>query len=345
MSDPKALDILVCGAQKPFMHGGAEQHQENLVTALRAAGHRVELVRIPVGWEKGRVFDSPTAWRLIPADADLVIATNFPSYFISHPNKVVWLFHQHRAAYDGAESKADWSDFGYDDGAVEEARLLTEWDNIALGEAQRIYSTSQVVADRLARFNGLSATPLYHPPPLFDRLRPGEFGDYVFAIQRFDQNKRPGMIAEGLSRSSTRVRGVSAGRGELLDPVRHRARELRVDARLDLPGFVSDEKAIDLFGNALAVLYAPADEDMGYVNLQAFYAGKPVITARDSGGVLEWVEDGVTGIVTDGSPKQLGEAFDRLDRDRALARKMGEAGRERVRDLSWDDAVATLIGG
>lgn len=341
----KALDVLVCGAQKPFMHGGAEQHQENLVAALERAGHRAELVRIPVGWEKGRVFDAPTAWRLVPADADLVIATNFPSYYVQHHNKVVWLFHQHRSAYDGADAAAEWSDFGLDDGAIEEARLLTEWDNIALGEARRIYSTSRVVADRLARFNGLAATPLYHPPPLADRLGPGEFGDYVFAIQRFDQNKRPGMIADGLSRCSNRVRGISAGRGELLEQVRQRARELRVEARLQTPGFVSDDDAIQLFAGALAVLYAPADEDMGYVNLQAFYAGKPVITAIDSGGVLEWVEDGVTGIVTDGSAKALGEAFDRLDRDRALARRMGAAGREKVRSLSWEHAVDTLVGG
>ncbi len=346
MSDGRpALDVLVCGAQKPFMYGGAEQLQENLVTALKAAGHRAEAVRIPVGWEKGRLFDTPTAWRLVPADADLVIALNFPSYFVRHPNKVVWMLHQHRAAYDGADSGADWSDFGSDDTAIEEARLLSEWDNIALGEAQRIYTISQVVADRLARYNGLDATTLYHPPPLYDRLRGGEFGDYIFSIQRFEQNKRPGMIVDGLSRCSNRVRGIAAGRGELLETVRRRAKELRVDARLELPGFVTDDDAIELFAGALAVLYTPADEDMGYVNLQAFYAGKPVVTAGDSGGVLEWVEDGVTGFVTDGSAKQLGEAFDRLDRDRDLARRMGAAGRERVRSLSWQHAVDTLVGG
>ena len=56
-----------------------------------------------------------------------------------------------------------------------------------------------------------------------------------------------------------------------------------------------DERLIELYANALAVVYAPIDEDYGYVTLQAFLAGKPVITSSDSGGVLEWVEDGVTG--------------------------------------------------
>ena len=31
---------------------------------------------------------------------DAVIATKFPTYFVRHPNKVTWLFHQYRAIYD-----------------------------------------------------------------------------------------------------------------------------------------------------------------------------------------------------------------------------------------------------
>ena len=169
------MDVLVCGAQVPFTSGGAEMHMDNIVGAVREAGHRAELVRLPVAWEKDRIFDSALAWRMVPADADLVIATNFPSYFIRHPNKVVWLFHQHRGAYDAAD--AAWSDLGLDDGSLEVQRLLTEWDNRALGESQRLFTTSQVVADRLARYNGLRGTALYHPPPLHDLLHPGPFGD------------------------------------------------------------------------------------------------------------------------------------------------------------------------
>ncbi len=112
--------------------------------------------------------------------------------------------------------------------------------------------------------------------------------------------------------------------------------------KLDLLGFVSDEDLVEHFAHALAVVYAPYDEDYGYVTLQAFRAGKPVITAADSGGVLEWVEDGVTGFVTDGSPAGIAAAIDRLADDRALAEKMGQAGRERVADLAWGPVVDRL---
>ena len=336
------MDVVVCGAQKPFVRGGAELHQENLVAQIAAAGHRAELVRLPVAWEKDRLFDAPLAWRMVPVDADIVIATNFPSYFVRHPRKVVWLFHQHRGAYDAAD--ASWSDFGPDDDALETQRLLGEWDNRALEEAERLYTTSGVVAARLRRFNGLEGKPLYHPPPLHDQLHPGPFGDYVFCATRLEANKRPHLLVDGLLHARPEVRSVIAGRGELLGELEAGVRRDDLVGRVELRGFVSDRELVDLYAGALAVVYAPSEEDYGYVTLQAFRAGKPVITAKDSGGVLEWVTDGVTGLVTDGSAEAIGAAIDRLAGDRALAERMGAAGLERVRDLSWEPVVRELLG-
>ena len=331
----------MCGAQVPFVRGGAELLQDNLVEAIRQAGHRAELVRLPVAWEKDRLFDSALAWRTVPVDADLVIATNFPSYFVQHPRKVVWLLHQHRGAYDAAD--AGWSDFGLDDHSLEVQRVLTEWDTVALSEARRVHTLSTVVTDRLARFNGLPSSPLYHPPPLHDRLHTGTQGDYVFCPSRLESNKRPGLLVDAMASVRPSVRAVLAGRGSLDGALRARLGELGLTDRVDLPGFVTDEALIELFAGALAVVYAPFDEDYGYVTLQAFLAGKPVITAADSGGVLEWVEDGVTGLVTDGSPEQLGAAIDALAGDPDLARALGEAGRARVADLAWAPVVAELL--
>ncbi len=336
------MDVVVCGAQKPFVRGGAELHQENLVRAIVEDGHRADLVRLPVAWEKGRLFDAPLAWRLVPIDADLVIATNFPSYFVRHPRKVVWLFHQHRGAYDAAD--ASWSDFSLDDDALETQRLLTEWDCRAFAEAERLYTTSGVVADRLRRFNGLTGKPLYHPPPLHDRLCSGPFGDYVFCATRLEANKRPHLLVDSMAHCDADVRSVIAGQGALTDQLRCRAQQQGLDQRVDLRGFVDDEELIELYAGALAVIYAPVDEDYGYVTLQAFFAGKPVITAADSGGTLEWVQDGVNGLVTDGSPEAIGAAVTRLANDRALTARLGEAARETVRDLDWRPVVRELLG-
>jgi glycosyltransferase involved in cell wall biosynthesis len=335
------VDVIVCGAQVPFVRGGAELHMDNIVAAFQDAGHRAELVRIPTGWEKDRLFDAPLAWRMAPMDADLVIATNFPSYFARHPRKVVWLFHQHRGAYDAVD--APWSDLGLDDDALEVQRQLTEWDTRALGEARHVFTTSHVVADRLARFNGLPGEPLYHPPPLSDLLHPGEMGDYVFTPTRLETNKRPDRIVEAAAHVTSGVRAVVAGRGTMAEDLQRRVSQLGVGDRVELPGFVSDEQLVDLYAGALGVIYAPFDEDYGYVTLQSFLAGKPVITSHDAGGVLEWVQDGVTGFVTDGSPEQIGDAIDRLAADKDAARAMGEEGRRRALELSWSVVVERLL--
>ena len=337
------MDICVCGAQVPFVTGGAELHMERLVAALHEHGHRVELIRLPSVWDRGRIFDAALAWRLVPIDADLVIATNFPSYFVRHPQKVVWLFHQHRAAYDGFGGP--WSDFHHDATSLDAQRLLTEWDARALAEANRLFSTSQTVANRLERFNGLRSEALYHPPPLFEALHEGPFGNYIFCPTRLEGNKRPELGVEALAHTGDGTRLVLAGRGSLASDIDDLATRIGVAARLERPGFVPDDTLVELFAGALGVFYAPYDEDYGYVTLQAFAAGKPVITTSDAGGVLEWVEDGVTGIVTEPDPEAIGAAMSRLAADPAAAEKMGAAGRERVAGLSWGPVVDRLTRG
>jgi len=154
---------------------------------------------------------------------------------------------------------------------------------------------------------------------------------------------RGAMVGGRLLRPRVEVVSTSCRRCAVGEGRRDDAAERLAPGRLEMPGYVSDEASIAHFHDCLAVLYAPFDEDYGYVTLEAFLAGKPVVTTADAGGVLEWVEDGVTGLVTDGTPEGLGEAFDRLDADRELAAQMGRAGRARAEALGWDHVVATLL--
>jgi glycosyltransferase involved in cell wall biosynthesis len=96
---------------------------------------------------------------------------------------------------------------------------------------------------------------------------------------------------------------------------------------------------------ALAVYYGPFDEDYGYVTLEGFAARRPVVTLTDSGGPLEFVEDGETGLVAPPEPHAIADAFDRLFTDRALAARFGEAGRARIeREVpDWPEVVARLL--
>lgn len=338
------MDVLVCATQVPFMHGGLELMVDNLVDALGGAGHRAEVVALPTAWDRERLFDAAMAWRMIPLDAELVIPVNFPAYFARHPNKVPWLAHQHRAGYDALGQP--WSDFGLDPASLDDHRQLLDWDIRALAEAERRYTISAVVARRMRRWCGLDATPLFQPPPLTDRITPrsGGAGDHVLCPTRLEGNKRPGLFLDGVAAMRRRVPAVLAGRGSLAGDLAAQVDRLGLDGRVALPGFVPDEELVDLLQRATAVVYAPFDEDYGFVTLQAFLAAVPVVTTHDAGGVLEWVEHEVTGLVTDGSPEAMGAALDRLVDDPELAARLGRAGRARVVDLSWDRVVATLLG-
>ncbi len=90
--------------------------------------------------------------------------------------------------------------------------------------------------------------------------------------------------------------------------------------------------------------YGPFDEDYGYVTLEGFAARRPVVTLTDAGGPLEFVTDGETGLVTAPEPQAIAHAFDRLFSNRPLAKKMGEAGNEKLRATvpGWPEVVARL---
>ena len=337
------MRICVCGAQSVYMSGGAELHQQNLVDALRAAGHETELVRLPVTWAHDKVLQSAFAWRLLSLHADMVVATNSPSYFVRHPCKVVWLFHQHRAAYDALDMA--WSDFGLDDRSLATQRQLVEWDNRVLSEAQRVFATSARVAERLSRFNGLDAEVLYHPPPLSSVLHHADPGDYVFCATRLEANKRPDLMISAMAGVRSGVRLLIAGRGSMREQLEEQVRRLGLESRVSLLGFVDDAAAVELFAGAMAVMYVPFDEDYGYVPLQAFYAHKPVITTSDSGGCLEWVRHDETGLVAAADPAALASAVDHLARDPELAGRLGRAGAATVAHLRWSAVVETLLAG
>jgi glycosyltransferase involved in cell wall biosynthesis len=323
------------------MSGGAELHHNNLMAALRAAGHDVDLVKLPVWWGRDHLLQSAFAWRLLTLDADLVIATNFPSYFVRHPRKVVWLFHQHRAAYDALGQP--WSDFGTDDRSLAIHRELVEWDTRALSEADRLFATSARVAERLRRFNGLDAEVLYHPPPLAELLHSEPPDNYVFCATRLEANKRPELLVSAMSHVRSGMRLVVAGQGSMDGALRAQVRRMKLEERVQLIGFVDDRAIVDLYAGARAVVYAPSDEDYGYVPLQSFCASKPVISTIDSGGVLEWVRDEVTGLVVDPTPEALAQAIDRLADDEGLCQRLGHAGAQAVSSLSWTVVVKTLV--
>jgi glycosyltransferase involved in cell wall biosynthesis len=128
------------------------------------------------------------------------------------------------------------------------------------------------------------------------------------------------------------------GKGPAEADLREQARKLGLDGRVRLAGFRDDLPRIL---PCLDLLVHPAlMEGLGVSLLQAASAGVPIVASR-AGGIPEAVRDGLNGLlVPPGDVAALGEAIGRVLGDPALARRLGEAGRDLVaREFSVDGMV------
>jgi glycosyltransferase involved in cell wall biosynthesis len=92
-------------------------------------------------------------------------------------------------------------------------------------------------------------------------------------------------------------------------------------------GYVDDQSRTDLLAACDVLTLASRTEAFGYVFLEAWANGKPVVGAR-AGGIPAVVDDGVDGLlVTFGDVPQLSNALQRVLGNPDLAHQLGESGR------------------
>lgn len=346
------MKIIIATTSNPFVGGGASLMAQWLEKALVAAGHQVELLEFPFSSDYRDLLHQALALRLVDVSqhGDRLIAIRPLSYLLKHPHKIVWFIHHHRGAYDLWGTR--YRDIPTTPFGVGLRQFLFSADRVGLAEAQRLFCNSKTTARRLKEYNNLDAEVLYPPVWRPDRFRCGPPGDYVVCIARLTHHKRQWLAVESLQYTETPVRLVIAG--EAAPGEEAYAAELRdLVARLKLQDrvtlwdrWISEDTKISLLENCLAAMYLPFDEDSyGFSALEAFHAAKPVVTTTDAGGVLELVEDHESGIVVSPEPSQIAHALDQLYADRAKAKGMGEAARNRISELriSWDRVLEALL--
>jgi glycosyltransferase involved in cell wall biosynthesis len=344
-----AVKVIVVTSSSPFIYGGATLLVDWLHEALAARGHEVEVYRIPFHSDPHLMPGQMVGMRLwdFTGHGDRLITIRTPSYLIRHHSKVVWFLHHHRPAYDLWDSYRDVPD---DPGGREFRRMMFVSDEAALAECKTVFVNSRRVGDRLRRYNGIESEVLY--PPLGESvdLTAGPLGDQLVYVSRIVPHKRQLLAVQALAHTRSDVRLVIAGgvgSPSYADEIRATITDLGLTERVSfLDQVISTEDKKQLVENALGVVYLPLDEDSyGYVGLEAAAAGKPLITTTDSGGVLELVQDGESGIVTSPTQESIASAFDDLYFDRESAAQIGRALHGRVAELqiSWDHVIDRLL--
>jgi glycosyltransferase involved in cell wall biosynthesis len=344
------MRIAIVNNQAPFVRGGAELLAEWLQQKLEEYGHQAEVVRLPFQWNPSeRIIDHMLAARLVRlTNVDRVVAFKFPAYYVPHDDKVLWLLHQFRQAYDLWGTPFQGIPNTSAGHKIREAIMGA--DRLHLPKAKHIYTNSRIVGHRLRLYSEIDSEPLY--PPLLDSspYRCEEYGNYFFFPSRINAVKRQYVAVEAMAQLSSATKLIIAGPpdtpgdlGQLMDVVHEHGLESRVEV---IPRWISDEEKLALLAGARGVIYTPLGEDSyGYVTLEAFHALKPVITLRDSDGTLELVRDRHNGRVAVGV-QELAQAIDELAEDQALAERWGQAAQETISELeiSWDRVVRCLAG-
>jgi glycosyltransferase involved in cell wall biosynthesis len=126
------------------------------------------------------------------------------------------------------------------------------------------------------------------------------------------------------------------GDGDSLSDYQQLSRQLKVEECVNFLGYVPRERIARYYAEAHVFVLPSFYEGMSLAALEAMASGLPVILTR-TGGTDELVQDGVNGFTFEwGDVEGLAAHLRYLHQNRALARQMGVASRQRAGKYSWN---------
>lgn len=344
------MKIALCSSFVPFINGGYRNIVEYLESALKEAGHQTERIYLPHVDAPDLLFAQTAAYRWVDlsASADRIICFRPPAHMIPHPHKIIWFIHHIRVFYDLWDSQ--YRDFPDDLKHRNIRSALRAADTAALNEAKQVFSNSGTVSGRLKRYNNIDSEVLYPPIANPERFFFRSFNDEIVYISRLEHHKRQHLLVEALKYTRTPVKlrlcGAASGKA-YADDIRSRITADNLGGRVIFDNrWISEEEKAEVLSDCLAVAYLPFNEDSyGYPSIEACHSFKPVLTASDSGGVLELIQDGINGLIAEPYPQALAEAMDRLYLNRDETKHMGMNAHARTAELniSWEHVLKRIL--
>jgi glycosyltransferase involved in cell wall biosynthesis len=346
------MRILIATALGPPRASEGTELADGLRRELAARGFSVEVTRLPYRPDWAAAPGQTVGLRLLDVTEscgdriDRVIALRAPCHSLRHPNKVAWLADHHREAYDLWGTP--WGAIPDDPVGRHHRDLIRRADDAYLGECRAVYAVSVAAAARLRRFTAVAPSGVLYPPlPADHRFRPGPFGGYLVCPGNLVPVARHELAIDALRAAGPGVRVVftgAAGVANYRAALGRRAAAAGVADRVEFVVPADVARRAELLAGCLGVLTVPYRAGDAAPVLEAYHAGKPVVTTFDAGTAAEFVVHEATGLVRPSDPEALGEALGRLARNRRRAAEMGAAGRDRLATLgiSWDNVIERL---
>jgi phosphatidylinositol alpha-mannosyltransferase len=365
---PAGHQPLKIGIVSPYGYphpGGVNEHVRFTYEALRRMGHDAWIITSKYGREReseGHIIRLGTGWAA-PSNGSVGRVTlglrfkNQARELLSTQQFDILHFHEPLVPFlsptmlDASDTVnvATFHAFGgfspsYWIGSRFAGRLANKLDGrIAVSGAARHFISRYFPGDYQIIPNGVDLDRFSRAEP-FEELRDGTLN--ILFVGRFEERK---------------------GLGDLLKAY-HRLRKRKVDARLlvigagpkqreykrfvglrgirdvEWLGRVSDADKVRYFASA-DIFCAPntGQESFGIVLLEAMAAGVPIV-ASDIHGFKRVVERNVQGLLVEPrNPRALAAALYSLARDGDLRHQMGDAGRARAPEFSWDRVTEQIV--
>lgn len=199
------------------------------------------------------------------------------------------------------------------DGIVVASRFMREELRVNGINGERIH-----VLPPMVRLDPVPPTPVPHSP-------------HVLYVGQLVRGKGVDLLLRALARLNRPLQATIVGSGNARDTLERQCRRLRLNDRVRFTGWM-DHSALQGYYSSARVVVVPSrwPEPFGMVGLEAMHHGRPVV-AFATGGIPDWLEDGVTGLL---APAQrvpaLAAAIDSLLRDDQLASTLGRNARRRL---------------
>jgi len=213
-----------------------------------------------------------------------------------------------------------------------------------LREADAHVAISSDIADRTRKYfnfdRPVEVIPLGIKEPKWTPVGREELGMnpermYIVAVGRLVRRKdHPTLLRSfaSLNREDTEL--VLLGDGPERENLQGLAKELGIQDRVNLRGFVTDEIKYQVLSNSDVFALVSLHEGFGIVYLEALYCGLPVIAANE-GGQLDLLEDGKTGrLVPVGDVGALTKALGECLSDEVQTEEVRQANQQRFNQFS-----------
>jgi glycosyltransferase involved in cell wall biosynthesis len=337
---------MILHVQKVAGISGSEAHLLSLLPGLRARGWDVRMLMLhedePGAWDFARTLEArgvPIDAIRVRADVDPVAFVQLVGYLLRRRPEILHTHLVHAEWYAllaGAVARIPvrfTTKHGFNE--FREAPYFGVADRAVASLADVHIAISRGLARYLADVEGFDREsfeivhygiePDGEPKPYTDAV------PRLLCVGRLIPIKGHVVLLRAFAAARKQIPGLRldiAGRGPLEPALRALARELDL---LDAVTFLGHVSPIQSAIEQAAVVVVPSmGEGFGMVALEAMERARPVIAAR-IGGLGELVRDGETGVlVPPGEAEPLTEAIVRVAGDLDVARRMGDAGRQRA---------------